>query len=392
MFQRAAGQKRDFSRARSAALRRSENHAAAAPPPHNPFSAPSSDSERGTRFEAGEGEPGPSSAPRGAEEKGGASLPPALSAARKRRMLCRETAKPLLPPALRLTGNANPWADALTHLAKTPHVPLLIHGPTGSGKTKGVHACAGLLCRSVYEVDPSATGSSSTMREWLSEVCSAKTLLGERLFFIDDLEGFDERILSVIAKEATSTRPTHAAPLVLVCTDPWVLGLQRFRSVQRVGLRSPQQADCIQWARAIGLAARHTDGALQRFAREAKGDLRQFCMQLRMPQLALGCVDQQHGIFEGTRRLMWGEIGVEQWVRMGEGASFRRLLHHNYPTLLSGAPSALEAVAEIADGLSCTMALQSEPAEHIRGMLVCAHLARPRANYPVLRLQRCEHS
>jgi flagellar biosynthesis GTPase FlhF len=104
-----------------------------------------------------------------------------------------------LPFFLKHGGNAKSWETIAQQVHKSR--VILLYGPTGVGKTKGVYDIAlHMLGLSVFEMNASMAVSTVELRQKLLHVMRSKTLLGARLVLVDDLEAFDESYISVVAK------------------------------------------------------------------------------------------------------------------------------------------------------------------------------------------------
>jgi len=228
----------------------------------------------------------------------------------------------------------------------------MVCGPTGTGKTYGVQRCVAQTNRKVEEINPSNIKSTEQLRSILQLARKNKTLLGPRCVVVEDLEGFDECYLSII-HSVLDTSAKRDAPMVLVCTDPWALGLKRFRSVRQLQLKEMYSGELCACARS-SFARNVPQKTLLYHAERSDGNLRQ--LQVRLSScLGSSRVDHDLNLFRATRQFLESRIDAEHWMRADEPFPLLKILYENYVEMVDD----LNNLAMCSDTMSLAAASSS---------------------------------
>lgn len=269
-----------------------------------------------------------------------------------------------LPPFLKAAGNLKAW-EQLACAVKKRGV-ILLHGPTGCGKTRGVHDIAmrslGMI---VYEVNASSVRHPDEMEQKVRQVLRTKTLLGGRIVLIDDLEGFDEVYIDAVVK-IVRDKDSVDGPMVITCVNPYDRALVALRPLPltRVRMFSPP-VDAM--ANAFATTGTTTPMImLRRIAEHSMGNFHQLYIRLRSH--CSSRPDEHVGLFETTHALLQRRVDVDAWMRSAEPQILSAIAFENYPTLamtarsgndeVTNAASAADVFSETAD-LSCEYQLET---------------------------------
>jgi len=140
----------------------------------------------------------------------------------------------LKPPAKikDLVGQKKAIADIISFLdafPKTSKKALLLHGPSGVGKTSALYAVANEMDYEIVELNADSNRNKSAM-ERLNSVIKTGSLFGrKKLVLIDELESFgagDRGGLAEISKLIKQT----SIPIVLITLDMWNPKLKALRT------------------------------------------------------------------------------------------------------------------------------------------------------------------
>jgi hypothetical protein len=300
---------------------------------------------------------------------------------------------PSLSIHLKTLGNYKVWADLLVHLySKDRYKPVLIYGPTGCGKTKGIEECLRICNANCTLLDGSAPDSPDELNMWISQVCDNGVLEGEGgVLFIDDIESFTLPCREIIIEKLKKRRKCNS-PLIMTCTDYYSIGLKDIQALFKnyLVLRcfSPNYDVLERWFHAKG----YNSNILKNIIPTCHGDFRaadialkwHYSMKKMMETKGINIklngsgIDHKNNIFELANSLLtrknekWFEIDAEN-----SHTSNIRLLHENLITLLSEPTKKclkdpLETCAHILDSFTHTSWNCQPELMHFAG-LVCQH-------------------
>ena len=232
-----------------------------------------------------------------------------------------------LPHFLQHGGNAKAWETVAASLRQTPSRVILLHGPTGVGKTRGVYDVAmHHLGITVFELNAASVNSTDDLRQRLSHVTKCKTLFGTRLALLDDIEGFDETYISTAVKLIKSRTSTDG-PMVLTCINPYDRCLVPLRELPltRIRMYAPPTKVMVKAMAHIHTAA---PSVLTMHAEQSIGNYHQ--LALRLNTFINSKPDAHVGLFETSHALLKGTADVETWSRSAEPQVLTHLIHENY--------------------------------------------------------------
>ena len=272
-----------------------------------------------------------------------------------------------LPRSLELLGNARAWIAVRTHVLETPHVPLLLHGPTGCGKTRGVEALLAHLGMRAVTLDAVEADDTAQLSLWIRRTREARTLGRVSVVVVDDLEGFTHAARAEVARLAEDQR-SSLNPMLLVCSarrDPAFRALQALPDVR---LFAPRERDLRAWfGEAYAWTSAHEGHAvvhtgLSRNVLDLEqdllraGDVRRLVTAFRSRN-ALGASmadahdDHCPNAFEAARRLLRGTMPVDAWSAGADAYDVALVQHALVPCAAEGDAS-IEALADALDHVS----------------------------------------
>ena len=232
---------------------------------------------------------------------------------------------------LQVGGNHKGWGAFVKAVRAAPHRAILLSGPTGCGKTRGiVDAANNCLGMTVSELNATSVHGTEEFRRKVLGVTCSRTLLGPRILLVDDIEGFDESYISTLAK-ILKDRREGAGPMVLTCRNPFDRALLCFRSLElnQIRLYTPSTTQLCEAARVVrqdmaeSVILHHADGA--------DGNFHQLFLRLRT--FINSAPDAHVGLFETTEQLLTGRASVEDWLRSAEPHVLTSILYENYPSI-----------------------------------------------------------
>ena len=287
----------------------------------------------------------------------------------------RRVADPsMFPPSLKIL-NPSAWTQLWTHLnSPRSHVPVFVHGPTGCGKTRGIHELVehmGLrpVCLDAVEAD-----DTTQLINWVRRTREAHTLQRQSVVILDDLEGFTLHARAALAKLSKDERP-ELNPMILVCNARRDPAWKDFsRNAVEVRLFAPSAhtltrwfTTCYRWTSVrddverVGVseeALRLHGGALLKH-----GDIRRVrtaletCNQLGA-NLALQHDQYVLNSFDACRRLLRGDLHPEPWTALTEPRDAALLQYHATPLATD-----LDEIANCLDAFSLADTMAPDRAE-----------------------------
>jgi hypothetical protein len=299
---------------------------------------------------------------------------------------------------LKLAGNERAWSRLVEEIRVNKKNLVLVSGPYGCGKTRGVHDVANsTLGMNVYEINSSTVmGIEETVRKIVS-VCRTRTLMGSRMVLLDDIEGFDETYVEAFVSMIKS-RTSEDGVLVITCHDPYDRKLFALRniSMSRIKLFAPspqRMADA-----AVVLTSEIGASALLREAHECDGNFHQLVIRLtflkkKQSKLTMQPLttkpDTHVGLFATTQNLLCGETNVETWIRSADPGVLTNLLHQNAPTLTTRGDNrdSMKRLGLFIDLLSETWPLKDDIRMHAVGIGVRQALFTPKDAIPPLQIK-----
>lgn len=258
-----------------------------------------------------------------------------------------------LPSALLHLGNAAQWRALRERLmGNEAHVPIVLSGPTGCGKSRGVADLLVAMGLHPVVLDAVAADDHDQLMEWIGRARRAVTRTHKNVVVLDDMEGFTQKtrkqILSVSIESRNSTR---SAPLILICNNIRDPMWKEIQTLPVIRFRAPNQNTCVEWF------ARHCTGSYSlsevlRF-QGPFGDLRRMSIALHVFR-ETKCTRQLSGdvftdnIFGSTRRLFLHLYTAQQWANDAEPRDVHLLQFHipKYTT-------SIDDVCSSFDTLSC---------------------------------------
>lgn len=291
----------------------------------------------------------------------------------------------MLPPFLLAGGNRRAWETFASTLRQQRNAVILLHGPTGCGKTRGVIECARCtLGMSIYELNASGVRGTEEFTRDIEQVAGTRTLLGSRLILLDDLEGFDEVYIACVIK-IIKKRTTADGPMVITCNNPFHRALVGLRPLDIVRMRmyapSPKQM-ALAWKT---IRKDVSPLILERHVQNSLGNFHQLGLLIR--SFCDSRPDTHVDTFETTQKRIAGTTTVDDWKRAGESHILTAILHENYCNLAehcNNADLAMERAGAFIDLLSQTDGVDSGMKLDVLGR--AAGVVLHTLNAPTLRL------
>lgn len=291
-----------------------------------------------------------------------------------------------IPPFLVHGGNHQVWKSVAKLISTEKVATILLHGPHGCGKTRGVHELAlSHLGLTVYEINASNVEGVERLAKDVRHVTRTKTLLGPRLLLVDDLEGFDETYVDKVA-ELLKARVEGDGPMVITCHNPFDRSLVKLRALttmHRVRMYDPRPE---AMAAAVKTIANYPHSVVLRYAAECRHNYHQLFIRLKVH--AQSEADIPVGFLETTQALLKREVDVDTWKRVNETPILVALLHENAPAIAGRGrgEDELERCASFLDCVSLTAHLPAEARADVVGR--SAQLALFTREVPSLRLSK----
>ena len=265
------------------------------------------------------------------------------------------TKKATLPDSLVSYGNKYAWERVCTRLL-TSKSPLLLFGPSGCGKTKGIHECCKhKLGMRPYEINGSCDLQVDDMILKLDLASNSKTLLGPRLIVFDDIEMFEQERIAAIHR-FIQKRTRKSSPIVIICNDPYSIGLRPFREYERIKLQVPNEASCKALATNV-CRGRCSQTVINRVASECLGNFHQICILINSFSVCtLSSLDDHVNLFETSKKLLKKEMNMSierdaaAWGRCGSQRALISIMFENYTSFVT--TDNMEECANVSEMLS----------------------------------------
>lgn len=265
------------------------------------------------------------------------SLPPVIFGTR------RHVSPSTFPETLRIL-NPNAWVALLSHLDKAPHVPVVVHGPTGCGKTRGVHQLVTHLGMRPVCLDAVEADDTNQLVTWIRRTREARTLKRQSVIILDDMEGFTPNARAELVKLAADQR-SGLNPMVMICNsrrDPIWRPLPT--SIADVRLFAPNEYTLLRWFSKCYSWTSHHDKVERVGVSEAvlrshcssllqHGDIRRIVTALETcnrlgSNLSVGHDMHVLNSFDASRRLLGGCVTPEWWATLTEPRDAALLQYH----------------------------------------------------------------
>lgn len=278
-----------------------------------------------------------------------------------------------LPNALARLGNARAWRETARRLDERPHEPLIVWGPTGCGKSRGVRCLLEAMRCRVVEFDGADGDTNDQLVEWIQRTRERKSAPDEppkTAVVLDDFESFTEEMRRRLSKLLAKDDP-HLSPIVVTCTQLRGADVKPIAHLSAVRLYAPSTRVVTDWFVAHHVWTRLDGRRVVGFPRSlvdlepdlvARGDLRKLAIALewrgRAPTRvavtdakSIASSDHAHATtFDATRDLLTRKIDAETWTARCDGAWDVALARHHLPTCLHD--DELDALDSAYDALS----------------------------------------
>tara|TARA_A100001015_G_scaffold308086_1_gene405101 strand:- start:1366 stop:2706 length:1341 start_codon:yes stop_codon:yes gene_type:complete len=209
---------------------------------------------------------------------------------------------------LKQLGNQKACTDLIAHLSgDSSHLPILVHGPTGCGKTLGVQECLRIMGMHFTLLDGSVPEDPNELKIWMDQVLLNSTIDEDKqkgTLFIDDFESFTEKCREVVLKYVKKTSKNRN-PMVITCTNLYSYELkqlqQEFRSKPTVRFWPPRIDVIESFFKRKG----YTQPIIEKFS--TTFDLRAIENSLKWYYRfrgKLSTIDKSYNIFERTNKLL----------------------------------------------------------------------------------------
>ena len=250
------------------------------------------------------------------------------------------------PESLKIL-NSKAWIALWSHINKTPHVPIFIHGPTGCGKTRGVHQLVSHMGLRPVCLDGVEADDTNQLITWIRRTRDAHTLKRQSVTILDDLEGFTQNARAALVKLASDKR-VGLNPMIMICNcrrDPmWKAFPSRIADVR---LFAPNVHSLIRWFATCYKWTSQHDNVERVGVSEAvlhshcetlllHGDIRRIMTALETRNRLGTNLSLQHdchvqNTFDASRQLVRGLMHPGQWTTLTEPRDAALLQYHTIP-------------------------------------------------------------
>lgn len=245
----------------------------------------------------------------------------------------RSVSPSTFPTSLKIL-NPNAWVSLWSHIDKTPHIPVFVHGPTGCGKTRGVHQLITHLGMRPVCLDAVEADDTAQLVTWIRRTREARTLKRQSVIILDDMEGFTLNVRAELAKLAADQR-SELNPLVMICNsrrDPMWKSFPK--STAEVRLFAPNEYTLRRWFSTCYKWTSYRDNVERVGVSEAvlrshctsllnHGDIRRIVTALETcnrlgSNLSIDHDTHVSNTFDASRRLLRGCMTPELWTTLTE--------------------------------------------------------------------------
>lgn len=240
--------------------------------------------------------------------------------------------------------NPKSWLQLWTHLNTRAHVPVFVHGPTGCGKTRGVHELVTHMGMRPVCLDAVEADDTAQLVQWVRRTREAHTLRRQSVIIIDDMEGFTPAARAELARLSKDERP-HLNPMILICNarrDP--LWKDFSKQCGDVRLFAPNEYTLLKWfTTCYRWTSQHDNvtrvGVSETVLRShcgpllTQGDVRRIQTALETcnhlgTNLSLNHDVHVQNAFDASRRLFRGTLTPEQWTVVTDARDCNLLQYH----------------------------------------------------------------
>lgn len=205
------------------------------------------------------------------------TFPPKTTQLRKpNTSLSKPSFKTVSQVSNKIAGNEEGWESVKRWLSRPSF--LLLCGPTGIGKTFGIHTIADQYGYNVYEVN--AGNCSSSILSDLYEVCGRETEK-KTLVLLDEVDVYPDFVLKELSKFLKDP-PAPCCPIAMTSSNNYNKEMETIKKkcdiVQMSGVRERTMLE---------YASKHfpkkLPKSIEKAATHAKGDMRKFIMRVKHP-------------------------------------------------------------------------------------------------------------
>lgn len=286
-----------------------------------------------------------------------------------------------LPRSLKALGNHEAWGRVEARVRLHPRHVLVLHGPTGCGKTEGIRSLARTMGRRLVEFDGSDPEFPHELVRWVRDTRLSCGMRGECMLLLDDFESFTTQARREVARlllgqerdTDADARGAHLCPIVITCTQlrhPDMRDLLPFHAER---LRAPAARQISEWFAHAPVAVECRDGSTQHVVASAEwlrcqgdlcatGDLRRVANAIRWEhgadfkrtesevEAARRTRAPPANVFEATRSLFLRQpLAVERWTHLAEERDMNLLREHlpRYASTQAALADALDAFSAV---------------------------------------------
>lgn len=257
----------------------------------------------------------------------------------------RRSVRPASFPATLKIVNPNAWTALWTHLNTKSHVPVFVHGPTGCGKSRGVHDLVRHMGLRPVFIDAVEADDTNQLVTWVKRTREARTMKRQSVIILDDMEGFTLNARAELAKLSKDER-MELNPMILICNarrDPmWNAFSKRAAEVR---LFAPNAQTILKWFSTCYLWTSRHDNVERMGVSEAvlrshcdtllhHGDIRRIVTALETRNRLGANLSLDHdchilNTFDASRRFLRGELSVGVWSTFTEPRDAALLQYHS---------------------------------------------------------------
>jgi replication factor C large subunit len=156
--------------------------------------------------------------------------------------------------------------------------PILLYGPTGTGKTSAIYAITKEKKWDVFEINSSDQRNKKGIEALLSNTIVQQSLFSRgKIILIDDIDALSGRRDRGGIPTIMSLFPKTKFPIVFTCTDPWSDKLSKLRRkctmIEFVPIKKQDMQNYLKFI-CMEEAIKHNDEDLVLLTKSSNGDLR----------------------------------------------------------------------------------------------------------------------